>query len=79
MPLSAVGLRKDIQDFFRTNPLGWGTTFQAHPVSCICAYEVVRHMIDAKVLENVKKLEPVMRKRMDMMIEKHACIRQGRL
>jgi taurine--2-oxoglutarate transaminase len=27
LPLSAMGMRKDIQDFFRTNPLGWGTTF----------------------------------------------------
>lgn len=27
LPLSAVGFRKDIQDFFRTNPLGWGTTY----------------------------------------------------
>lgn len=27
LPLSAVGFRKDIQDFYRTNPIGWGTTF----------------------------------------------------
>ena len=27
VPLSAVGFRKDIQDFFRTNALGWGTTY----------------------------------------------------
>lgn len=27
LPLAAVGMKKDIQDFFRTNPLGWGTTF----------------------------------------------------
>ena len=27
LPLSAVGFRKDIQDYFRTNALGWGTTF----------------------------------------------------
>lgn len=27
LPLSAVGFRKDIQDFFRKNPLGWGTTY----------------------------------------------------
>jgi taurine--2-oxoglutarate transaminase len=26
LPLSVVGFRKDIQDFFRTNALGWGTT-----------------------------------------------------
>ncbi len=27
LPLSAVGFSKPIQDFYRTNPLGWGTTY----------------------------------------------------
>ena len=27
LPLSAVGFRKDIQDFYRTNAIGWGTTY----------------------------------------------------
>ncbi len=65
LPLSAVGFRKDIQDFFRTNPLGWGTTYQAHPVTCICAYEVIRYMLEKDVCGNVKKMEPIMHKRME--------------
>lgn len=40
-------------------------------MSCICAYEVVRYMLEKDICGNVKKLEKVMQKRMDMMIEKH--------
>lgn len=75
IPLSAVGFRKDIQDFFRTNALGWGTTYQAHPVSCICAYEVVRYMLDKKICDHVKKMEKVMQKRMDQLLSKHNSLR----
>jgi taurine--2-oxoglutarate transaminase len=78
LPLSAVGFRKDIQDYFRTNALGWGTTYQAHPVSCICAYEVIKYMLEKDVVGNVKKLEPVMLRRMEELLKKHNSLRQGR-
>ncbi|KAL4431534.1 hypothetical protein ABPG74_017239 [Tetrahymena malaccensis] len=79
LPLSAVGFRKDIQDFFRTNPLGWGTTYQGHPVSCIAGYEVVKYMLEQNICDHVKQLEKVMVKRMDELINKHNCLRQGRV
>lgn len=79
VPLSAVGFRKDIQDFFRTNALGWGTTYQAHPVSCIAGYEVVKYMIEKDTVGHVKKMEKVMKRRMKQMLDKHNCLRQGRL
>lgn len=75
LPLSAVGFRKDIQDFFRKNPLGWGTTYQAHPVSVICAYEVIRHMIDKDVCGHVKKMNKVLEKRMEGLLDKHNGLR----
>ena len=79
LPLSAVGFRKDIQDFFRTNPIGWGTTYQAHPVSCIAGYETMRYMVEHDIVGHVKKMEKVMDKRMKELLSKHNCLRQGRL
>lgn len=79
LPLSAVGFRKDIQDFFRTNPLGWGTTYQAHPVSCIAGYETMRYMVENDIVGHAKKMEKVMDKRMNELLAKHNCLRQGRL
>lgn len=79
IPLSAVGFRKDIQDYFRTNALGWGTTYQAHPVGCITGYEVLKYMVEKDICSHVKKMEKVMEKRMDEMLKKHNCLRQGRI
>jgi taurine--2-oxoglutarate transaminase len=77
--LSAVGFNKEIQDFFRQNPIGWGTTYQAHPVSCICGYEVVRYMLEKDICGHVKKMEVIMKKRMEELMKKHNCLKQGRV
>lgn len=79
LPLSAVGFRKDIQDFFRTTPLGWGTTYQAHPVSCIAGYETMKYMVDKDVVGHVKQMEKVLARRMEQLLQRHNCLRQGRV
>lgn len=60
LPLSGVACSTPIQDFFRTNPLGYGATYQAHPVALACGYEVVKHIIKEDVLGHVQALEPVL-------------------
>lgn len=45
----------------------------------ICAYEVIRHMLDTDVCGNVKKMEKVLTKRMETMLDNHNSLRQGRL
>lgn len=79
LPLSAVGFRKDIQDHFRTNPIGWGTTYQAHPVSCIAGFETMKYMAENDICGHVKKMEKVLEKRMSELVKKHNCLRQGRV
>lgn len=41
LPLSVVGMSREIQDFFKHTPLGWGATYQGHPVCLALAYEVI--------------------------------------
>lgn len=79
LPLAATGFKKEIQDFFRTNALGWGTTFQAHPVTCIAGYETIKYMVENNVIGHVKKMEVVLKKRMEELLKKHNSIRQGRV
>lgn len=79
LPLSAVGFKKEIQDYFKTNALGWGTTYQGHPVSCIAGYEVVKYMLEQDTCGHVREMEKVMIKRMDELLKKHNCLRQGRV
>ena len=41
-PLSMVALRRPLREFFAERPLGWGSTFHAHPVALACAYECIK-------------------------------------
>lgn len=69
LPLSGVGIREPILDYFRTNPLGYGSTFQAHCLSLACAYEVVKYLVDEKIVEHSQAMEEVMIKHASKMIE----------
>jgi adenosylmethionine-8-amino-7-oxononanoate aminotransferase len=62
MSLSMVAVRQEIKDFFETNPLGWGSTFHAHPNSCAVGYECVKYMLEIDLASHVQNnLAPVMR------------------
>ncbi|CAJ1451409.1 unnamed protein product [Effrenium voratum] len=78
LPLSMVGVRQNIKDHFWTNPVGWGATYHAHPVAMACAYETLKHMLKAKILEHVQSLEPVMMQELQALVVKHDCVRQAR-
>jgi len=75
LPLAGVGFGKKLHDFYRTNALGWGTTFQGHPVSCTLGYECVRYMLENDICGHVRKMETVVIKRMDGLIAKHNSLR----
>ena len=60
IPMSGIPCSKEIQDHCRSAPLGYGATYNAHPVATACAYEVIKHTLEADVLGNVKALAPVM-------------------
>jgi taurine--2-oxoglutarate transaminase len=78
LPLSMVATRTHIQEHFRSSPLGWGATFQAHPVSLACAYECLKHMIRHDVVGNARALEPAMQEWTQKLIDNHPSVRGGR-
>lgn len=78
MPLAVVGMRKPIKEFFENNPLGWGATYQAHPVALACAYECVKHLLKEDLVGNAARLEPVMEEEIGRLVEAHPSVRQGR-
>ncbi|CAK9078798.1 unnamed protein product [Durusdinium trenchii] len=45
LPLSMVGVRQKIKNYFWEKPVGWGATYHAHPVAVACAYETVKYML----------------------------------
>ena len=78
IPLSGIAVSKEIQDYFRTTPLGYGATYQAHPVAMACGYEVVKHTLEADVLGHVRELAPVLKELMQALADEHDCVRQVR-
>jgi len=78
LPMSLVGVREKIRQWFLTNPLGWGATYQAHPVAVACAYECVEFTLKNQLPQRAKKLQSVMLEEIDKLVRKHASVKQGR-
>jgi adenosylmethionine-8-amino-7-oxononanoate aminotransferase len=78
LPLSMMACRKHIMYAFEDKPLGWGSTYQAHPVAMACAYENIKYLINEDILGHVQELEPVFEDCMRMIAENHPSIKQCR-
>jgi len=78
-PLSVVGVRQKIKDFFWEDPAGWGSTFQAHPVALACGYASLKHMLDTSLLTHVKEvIQPIMIEELDRLVNKYPHAKQAR-
>lgn len=78
-PLSVVGCRQPIKDHFWDKPIGWGSTFQAHPVALACAYEALKYFLERDVVGHVQNvIQPVMLEEIDRLVGKYSCVKQGR-
>jgi taurine--2-oxoglutarate transaminase len=79
MSLSMVACRQPIKDFFETNPLGWGSTFHAHPNSLAVGYECVKHMLEIDLVGHVQNnLAPVMKEGVEGLAAKFESVGQAR-
>eukprot|EP00301_Raphidiophrys_heterophryoidea_P011435 c17547_g1_i1.p1 GENE.c17547_g1_i1~~c17547_g1_i1.p1 ORF type:complete len:533 (-),score=100.60 c17547_g1_i1:107-1705(-) len=78
MPLSGVGMRSHIFDHFRTNPLGYGSTYAAHPLSCAAAYATISHILETNLLSHVQEMELVMIEELSKLSQKHPSVKQAR-
>jgi taurine---2-oxoglutarate transaminase len=78
LPLSMTACRKHILDAFEDKPLGYGSTYHAHPVAMACAYENVKYLIKNDIIGHVRKIAPVLENGMINAAENHPCIKQYR-
>ena len=73
LPLSGIGVRDKIMEHFRTNALGYGSTYQSHPVSLAAGYATVKYIIDNKIIEHVANMESEMIERMNYLANESKC------
>lgn len=78
MPMSVVGVREKIKQYFMDTPLGWGATYQAHPVAMACAYECLKFTLSQDLSGKAKELQKVMHEEIDKLVLKHDSVRAGR-
>lgn len=80
MPLSMVAVRSHIKEHFETNAVGWGATFQAHPMSLAMGYECVKYMLEQDIVGRTKDvIEPIMQKNIDRIVAKYDSVARGRV
>lgn len=78
LPISICATRKHIMDAFEEKSIGWGSTYQAHPVAMACAYENVKYLIKEDIIGHVQRLAPVFENAMKNIADNHPCIKQFR-
>jgi taurine---2-oxoglutarate transaminase len=78
IPLSMTACSAEIMNFFDDKPLGWGSTYQAHPVALAAAYETVKYLIQHDIIGRVRGIAPFFEQQMQLLASKHPCIKQYR-
>merc|ERR1712072_1193553 len=78
LPMSLVGVREHIKQFFQNQPLGWGATYQAHPVAMACAYECVKYLVENQLPQRAKALQDVMLEEINSIVDTHSSVKAGR-
>ena len=78
VPLSMMACRKDILDHFETIPLGWGSTYESHPVALATAYETIKYILQNNTLQHVQSVSSTFRSEMERLAAIHPCIKQYR-
>lgn len=78
IPLSMTACTEEIMNFFEDKPLGWGSTYQAHPVALAVAYENVKYLLQNDIVGRVQTIAPMFESHMKRLADKHPCIKQYR-
>eukprot|EP00594_Rhizosolenia_setigera_P009074 CAMPEP_0178956132 /NCGR_PEP_ID=MMETSP0789-20121207/10040_1 /TAXON_ID=3005 /ORGANISM="Rhizosolenia setigera, Strain CCMP 1694" /LENGTH=507 /DNA_ID=CAMNT_0020637939 /DNA_START=170 /DNA_END=1693 /DNA_ORIENTATION=+ len=78
VPLSMTACSEEIMSFFEDKPLGYGSTYQAHPVAMACAYENIKHLFKENIVGRVQDMAPLFEAEMARLAAKHPSIKQYR-
>jgi adenosylmethionine-8-amino-7-oxononanoate aminotransferase len=78
LPLGCVGMRDHVADHFRENPVGGGSTYNAHPVPLASAYAALKYMVKNDVVGHAKRMEKHMIAGHERLIANHPSVKQAR-
>ncbi len=78
LPLGGVGLGERVAAYFKKNVYWGGHTYNAHPMCLAAALANIEVIEEEGLVDNARKLEPVMRAEMARLNKKHPCMKEGR-
>lgn len=78
VPVSVVACNDEMKEFFEEAPLGWGSTYQAHPVALAASYATIKHMLEHDIVGMCAKKAPQFASHMERLTQKHPCLKQFR-
>eukprot|EP00468_Gymnochlora_sp_CCMP2014_P003821 CAMPEP_0167759014 /NCGR_PEP_ID=MMETSP0110_2-20121227/10790_1 /TAXON_ID=629695 /ORGANISM="Gymnochlora sp., Strain CCMP2014" /LENGTH=506 /DNA_ID=CAMNT_0007645357 /DNA_START=52 /DNA_END=1572 /DNA_ORIENTATION=+ len=79
MPLSGVGMRDSVFDYFRDNAPMYGSTYSGHPLPVACGYAVVKYILEKDIPGYAKSMESKLAEGLDYLVRKHPSMKQGRV
>jgi taurine--2-oxoglutarate transaminase len=73
-PLGGVLVSKKIAAYLENNRLACGLTYNAHPLGCAAAIATIKVYKEEKLLENTRRLEPVLAGELEKIKAKHPMV-----
>ena len=77
-PISMVAISDKMLEFFEENSMGWGSTFQAHPVSMAAAYANIKDMLKTDLLGHVQGVSSLFDELLADCASQHPSVKQYR-
>lgn len=78
LPLSMVAMRRAVQLHFEEHAIGWGSTYQAHPVALACGYAVMKHVVEKDLAARSSALGAIMHEEIQRTVASHSILVAGR-
>ena len=74
VPLGAVGMRPHVAAHFDRNVFWGGLTYNSHPLACAAALATIRVYEEDGLIENARRLDPIMRRHHEELAARHSSI-----
>jgi len=78
IPMSMTACSEEIMEFFEDKPLGWGSTYQAHPVAMATSYENIKYLMENNIVGRAAGMAPLFEACMQKLANDHPSIKQYR-
>jgi taurine--2-oxoglutarate transaminase len=78
LPLGAVGLSDQIAQYYKKNVFYGGHTYNSHPICLAAALANIEVLQEEGMVDNARRLEPVMQEEMARLQARHPCMKAGR-